>query len=70
MMKSTNRPYSEIVGMQGLEAYALDAAVVRWGTAFQSAIDAATAGAKNRQQAEQKADQVIRKWVPSTRKYR
>lgn len=70
MSKALNRPYSEVIGLQGLEAYALDAAVVRWGTAFQAAIEAATADAKNRGEAERKADQVVRRWVPSTRRYR
>ena len=70
MSKSLNRPYAEIVGMTGLEAYAINAAVVRWGTAFDAALAEAADGAKNRQQAEQKTQTVIRRWVPSTRKYR
>jgi hypothetical protein len=70
MSKALGRPYSEIVGMTGIEAYALDAAVVRWGTAFQSAIESATSGAKNQAESESKADTVVRRWVPSTRRYR
>lgn len=70
MSKALSKPYSEIVGLQGLEAYALDAAVVRWGTAFQAALEAATANAKNQGEAERKADQVVRRWIPSTRRYR
>lgn len=69
-MKSTGQPYSTIVGLQGLEAYALDTAVVRWGTAFQAAIEAATTDAKNRNEAESKANGVVRRWVPSQRRYR
>jgi hypothetical protein len=70
MTRSLNRPYSQIVGMTGLEAYAIDAAVVRWGTAFQNAVETAGADAKNRQEAERKVQTVIRKWLPSTRQYR
>lgn len=70
MSQKLGSPYSQIVGLTGLEAYALDMAVVRWGTAFQAAFDGATANAKNAGEAERKADQVIRKWIPSTRKYR
>lgn len=70
MSKALNRPYSQIVGLQGLPAYSLDAAVVRWGLAFDAAIQASTAGAKNNGEAERKADNVLRRWVPSTRKYR
>lgn len=64
------RPYSEIVGLTGLPAYSLDAAVVRWGTAFDAAVHAGSAGAKNTNEAQRKADQVIRRWIPSTRQYR
>lgn len=68
--RTFNRPYSEIAGLQGLEAYALDMAVLRWGTAFQSAIDQAANGAKNQNEANSKVQTVIRRWVPSTRRYR
>jgi len=70
MTRALNRPYSQIVGMTGLEAYAIDAAVVRWGTAFKNAVESAGADAKNRQEAERKVQTVIRKWLPSTRQYR
>lgn len=70
MSRTLNRPYSEIVGLTGLRAYALDAAVVRWGNAFQDAISDSTSDAKNKAEAERKADQVVRRWVPSTRRYR
>lgn len=70
MMRTMNRPYSQIIGMSGIEGYALDAAVIRWGTAFQNALESATSGAKNQAEAERKADQVMRRWVPSTRRYR
>lgn len=70
MTKALNRPYSEIIGIDGLEGYAIDAAVVRWGTAFQAAIEGATADSKTRAEAERKAETMIRRWVPSTRRYR
>lgn len=70
MSKALNRPYSQIVGMTGLEAYALDAAIVRWGTAFTAAVEAAGQGAKTQTEAERKTQTVIRKWLPSTRQYR
>jgi hypothetical protein len=70
MSKALGRPYSELVGMQGLEAYALDAAVVRWGTAFQAALEGATADAKTRAEAERKAGTMVRRWLPSQRVYR
>lgn len=70
MSKSLRQPYSQIVGLTGIEAYCLDAAVIRWGSAFDAAIADATSEAKNKQQAQQKAEQVLRRWVPSTRRYR
>jgi len=69
MSRTLRRPYSQIVGLTGIEAYALDAAVVRWGTAFQAAIEEAGHDAKNKNQAAQKVDQVVRRWVPSSRRY-
>ena len=70
LSKSLNRPYSQIVGLTGIEAYAVDAAIVRWGTSFDAAIAASSDGAKNRAQAESKAQTVIRRWIPSARQYR
>lgn len=70
MSRAVNRPYSEIVGLQGLEAYALDSAVVRWGTAFEAALQEAGADAKTSAEAERRAQTVVRRWIPSTRKYR
>jgi hypothetical protein len=70
MSQALSRPYSQIVGMTGIEAYAVDAAVVRWGTAFKAAIEAAGAEAKNKGEAERKTQTVIRRWLPSARQYR
>ncbi len=70
MAKALNKPYSEIVGLQGLEGYAVDAAVVRWGTAFQAAIEHASSDAKTKTEAERKVQTVVRRWIPSQRQYR
>lgn len=70
MSRALNRPYSQIMELDGIEAYAVDAAIVRWGTAFQAALEAATADAKSRNEAESKSHSVLRRWVPSTRRYR
>jgi hypothetical protein len=70
MTKALGRPYSELIGLQGLEGYALDAAVVRWGTAFQAAVESAGADAKTKAEAERKVSTVVRRWLPSQRRYR
>ena len=70
MSKALNRPYSEIVGLTGLEGYAVDAAVVRWGTAFQAAIEHAGSDSKTQAEAERKVQTMVRRWVPSQRVYR
>lgn len=70
MSKAMSLPYSHIVGLIGLPAYAIDAAVVRWGTAFDAAMTDATREAKNARQAESQAMTVMRRWIPSTRQYR
>lgn len=51
-------------------AYAVDSAVARWGTAFDAAIAEAGADAKDAEAAARKQGAVLRRWVPSTRKYR
>jgi hypothetical protein len=70
MSQALSRPYSEIIGLQGLQAYAVDAAVVRWGTAFKAALEDAGSNAKTPAEAEKKAAAVVRRWIPSTRQYR
>lgn len=70
MTKALNRPYSQIIGLVGLEAYAIDAAVVRWGTAFQAAIERAGSDSKTTAEAERKVSNMIRRWIPSQRRYR
>ncbi len=70
MSQALGIPYAELVGLQGLEAYAVNAAVVRWGTAFNAALQAAGSDAKTPAEAERKAQTVVRRWIPSTRQYR
>lgn len=50
-------------------AYAFDSAVTRWGMAFESAITEATNGARDADKAEAARQRVIRRWLPSERKY-
>lgn len=50
-------------------AYAFDSAVCRWGMAFESAMAEASNGAKDANKAEQAQQRVIRRWLPSERKY-
>jgi hypothetical protein len=70
MTKALGKPYSEIVGIDGLEGYAINAAVVRWGTAFQAAIEQAGADSKTTSEAERKVSTMVRRWIPSQRVYR
>jgi hypothetical protein len=50
-------------------AYSFDSAVTRWGMAFEAAISDAGNGAKNADKAEAARQRVIRRWLPSERKY-
>lgn len=65
-----SRP-SSIYGLEdgSLEAYAFDSAVVLWGSAFNAAIQDAVHGAKNEQAAEAARQRVLRRWLPSQRRY-
>lgn len=62
---------SEVYGLEvgSFEAYALDSAVVRWGAAFEAALADATHGAKSAEAAEAARDRVVRRWLPSQRRY-
>lgn len=51
------------------EAYALDSAVVRWGTAFDHAVQEAVQGARNTNEAERRQATVVRRWIPEERRY-
>lgn len=62
---------SEVFGIESgsFEAYALDSAVVRWGRAFEAALSDAGHGAKNDQAAEAARQRVLRRWLPTQRRY-
>lgn len=62
---------SAVFGIEpgSFEAYAFDSAVVRWGTAFEAALADASHGAKNDQAAEAARERVLRRWLPSERRY-
>lgn len=62
---------SEVFGLEpgSFEAYAFDSAVVRWGNAFEAALQDAVHGAKNEQAAEAARQRVLRRWLPSQRRY-
>lgn len=51
-------------------AYAVDSAVVLWGTAFDAAVEEAVRDAKTTASAEAKQRQVVRRWIPSIRRHR
>jgi hypothetical protein len=69
MSKQMSTRPSAILGLDGLEAYALDSAVVRWGTAFDAAIEEAGRDAKDASKADLAIQRVIRRWIPSERRY-
>jgi hypothetical protein len=70
MSKSMNIRPSQVLDLDDpFEVYALDSAVVRWGTSFEAAIADAVNGAKDGNAAEKAQQRVIRRWIPSTRQY-
>jgi hypothetical protein len=70
MSKALRCKPSAVIGLRNdFIAYAFDSAVVRWGTAFDSAVSNAVAEAKTREKAEQAAQRVVRRWIPESRKY-
>jgi len=54
---------------ESLEAYALDSAVTRWGVSFEAALSDATSDAKDARGMERARQRVIRRWLPSERRY-
>jgi hypothetical protein len=71
MSKAMKIPPAEVIGIADpLTAYALNSAVVLWGTSFDAAVEEAVRGANSQQQAEAKQRQVVRRWIPSQRQYR
>lgn len=69
MSKSMGCRPSEVFALEGLEAYAFDSAVIRWGRSFDSAVDEAVNDSKGGADAEKAAQRVIRRWIPSSKKY-
>jgi hypothetical protein len=71
MAKAMNCRPSQVYGLEegSFEAYALDSAVVRFGSAFEAAVSDATNGAKNPEAAEAARHRVLRRWLPSERRY-
>jgi hypothetical protein len=57
------------LGAGSFEAYAFNSAVVRWGTAFETAVSEATREAKDAQAAQTAQARVLRRWLPSERRY-
>lgn len=50
-------------------AYAVDAAVARWGMAFEAAMQEAGKDKKDPQAQERARATVLRRWLPSERRY-
>lgn len=50
-------------------SYAFDSAVTRWGMAFEAALAEASNSAKDADRAATARQRVIRRWLPSERKY-
>jgi hypothetical protein len=70
MAKSMSCRPSQVLQIEdAFVAYAVDSAVIRWGTAFEAALTEAGADANNPQEAERRQDRTMRRWVPSTRRY-
>jgi len=61
---------SEVLRLEDeFTAYAFDSAVIRWGTSFEAALREAADGAKTPEAAERRQAFVIRRWIPTERKY-
>jgi hypothetical protein len=61
---------SEVYGMDdAFVAYSFDSAVTRWGMAFEAALQDASEGAKTPQAMESARQRVVRRWIPSERRY-
>lgn len=63
------RPSEEFRIRDPFVAYAVDTCVSRWGQAFDAALSEAVQGAKTEQAAEQAQQRVLRRWLPSERRY-
>lgn len=54
---------STVYGLAGVRAWSFDNAVVRWGTAFEAAMQEATQNAKDAAQARRKQHSVLTRWL-------
>lgn len=63
MSKAMSCRPSVTYGFTGTRAYYFDSAVVRWGTAFDNALQAASQGAKDDKQAARRQHAVLRRWL-------
>jgi hypothetical protein len=71
MSKSMGCRPSQVYGIQSkLAAYCFDAAVTRWGNALEADLNAAGDGEKDSKKAQRARERVLRKYVPSTARYR
>lgn len=71
MSKSLGCRPSAVYGMQNaLTAYCFDSAVTRWGLALEADLQAATAEAKDSKAAQRAQERVLRRYVPTTARYR
>jgi hypothetical protein len=70
MSKALRSRPSEVLGITDeFVAYALDSAVVLWGTAFDAALQESVGSAKDHEAALRAQQKVMRRWLPETRKY-
>lgn len=71
MSRSLKCRPSEVYGITSpLTAYCFDSAVTSWGMALDNELEAAGAEAKDGKTAQRARDRVLRRWVPSTARYR
>lgn len=71
MSKTMKKSPAEVIGIRDeFIAYAFNSAVILWGSSFDAAVEEAVREAKSQQQADAKQRQVVRRWIPSQRKYR
>jgi len=71
MSKALKCRPSEVYGIiSALTAYCFDSAVTTWGMAFDNALEEAGADTKDAKSAQRARDRVLRRWVPSTARYR
>lgn len=70
MSKALKCRPSDVLGLtEPIERYAFDSAVVLWGSAFDAAVEGAARDAKTQQEAENKINGVVRRWLPKQRQY-